>query len=572
MWYEHRDHLPWIMKTLDLRLPYVECGVLDGDHLDHVKSIWGGQCIGVAPYQQVDMTRYPDGANMSQGSLDAMFHRVQMRHDIRRLHPLDAVSQFEDSSLGCVYLDHNHSYRYVSQEMEAWWPKVADGGLLVGDDFWSGMSHDRKTWFAVCRAALDFAKRHELALMYTSDNRDWYFLKRPYFQPHEILVVSNMFGDWPSCVADNHQAYCDHYGYTYAHYDVPPPEGFRGPWSKIRAIQKAWDEHPDKKFLWWIDADIVFMTPRPLHEMAFHGFGMVGGAYRSSQAREGSVNGGCFGMCMSAAMRRIIDEAPSRVDPYYRMNFPYEEAAFRQMLKPRDNPTVLLTDMDHIAPTLTWNAYSSHSWMHHAATDIGACRKAVLQDLCAMSRFAADAHHIASRRVIPNRNDIAAILPPNLVGAELGVFEGDYSQVLLASGKFHTLYCVDCFDNKPTNFDRVYADGSVLESLVRDRFKDDPRVQVIKSDSIAFLQSMQGTGLDFVYIDTLHDHSHTLAELEAAALCCNRGGYICGHDYCDKHPGVISAVAAFSRKYDIELTITHDSPNNSFVIRLNRAW
>jgi hypothetical protein len=48
----------------------------------------------------------------------------------------DIASQlFEDESLDFVYIDANHAYDWVVQDIELWYPKVKKGGILWGHDY-----------------------------------------------------------------------------------------------------------------------------------------------------------------------------------------------------------------------------------------------------------------------------------------------------------------------------------------------------------------------------------------------------------------------------------------------------
>lgn len=54
---------------------------------------------------------------------------------IIREHSEVAYKQFEDSSLDFVYIDGNHEYFYVAQDLHFWIPKVKPGGIVAGHDF-----------------------------------------------------------------------------------------------------------------------------------------------------------------------------------------------------------------------------------------------------------------------------------------------------------------------------------------------------------------------------------------------------------------------------------------------------
>lgn len=48
---------------------------------------------------------------------------------------MDAVSLFEDNSLDFVFVDGNHSYDYVLEDITEWYKKVKPGGIIAGHDY-----------------------------------------------------------------------------------------------------------------------------------------------------------------------------------------------------------------------------------------------------------------------------------------------------------------------------------------------------------------------------------------------------------------------------------------------------
>jgi hypothetical protein len=46
-----------------------------------------------------------------------------------------ASNMFQDESLDFVYIDANHAYDFVKQDIELWYPKVKKGGYLWGHDY-----------------------------------------------------------------------------------------------------------------------------------------------------------------------------------------------------------------------------------------------------------------------------------------------------------------------------------------------------------------------------------------------------------------------------------------------------
>lgn len=69
---------------------------------------------------------------------------------------VEASRSFADGSIDLLYVDGGHTYDDVRADLEAWWPKVRPGGLVLGDDY--------KAFEGVARAADEFAAAHGLDL------------------------------------------------------------------------------------------------------------------------------------------------------------------------------------------------------------------------------------------------------------------------------------------------------------------------------------------------------------------------------------------------------------------------
>jgi len=80
----------------------------------------------------------------------------------------DAKNDIPDN-LDFVYIDGNHSYQYVKKDIELYYPKVKEGGLLAGHDFQASRIND------VCLAVTEFSQKHNIKL--NGLDRDWWFIK-----------------------------------------------------------------------------------------------------------------------------------------------------------------------------------------------------------------------------------------------------------------------------------------------------------------------------------------------------------------------------------------------------------
>jgi len=57
--------------------------------------------------------------------------------EIIREMSMDAVKRFKDNSLDFVYIDANHSFDYVIEDLIEWSKKVRIGGIISGDDYYN---------------------------------------------------------------------------------------------------------------------------------------------------------------------------------------------------------------------------------------------------------------------------------------------------------------------------------------------------------------------------------------------------------------------------------------------------
>ncbi|MDA7543909.1 class I SAM-dependent methyltransferase [Acidimicrobiia bacterium] len=61
---------------------------------------------------------------------DARFEIIRKKSNLAHL-------DFENNSIDAIYIDGNHSYEAVMQDIKYWSPKVKRGGLIIGDDYLS---------------------------------------------------------------------------------------------------------------------------------------------------------------------------------------------------------------------------------------------------------------------------------------------------------------------------------------------------------------------------------------------------------------------------------------------------
>lgn len=146
------------------------------------------------------------------------------------------------------------------------------------------------------------------------------------------------------------------------------------------------------------------------------------------------------------------------------------------------------------------------------------------------------------------------------IGAELGVFRGEFSRIIKEVCDPNLLCLVDIFRGKVCSGD---ANGENLAVADMDVMYDDlllwsrgRRAEVFRAVSYEWLRGLNCCTLDFVYIDTDHTEATTKLELEAARRAVKQYGIIAGHDFHEgNYPGLVKAVREFVQKHDLDCEI-----------------
>lgn len=144
------------------------------------------------------------------------------------------------------------------------------------------------------------------------------------------------------------------------------------------------------------------------------------------------------------------------------------------------------------------------------------------------------------RRVeIPDcgRDDLPAFFAERgyKVGAEIGVYKGDYTKVLARSGA--KVFGIDPWivyeDYKLPDKKQVERQErqNTLFEMASKATAALPNVQLIRSTSMEALQYFPDESLDFVYIDANHALRYVIDDIWEWSKKVRPGGVISGHDY-----------------------------------------
>jgi hypothetical protein len=174
------------MLALLIKAPTItEVGVAYSGHAHHILQANPGiKYIGVDTYEFgydpndafcSDVERYL--GLKGQSALDQLFQGVSLslekyqgRARIVRMDSITFANSLENDSQSLVFLDNNHTQKYVSQELNSWWPKVKRMGVLCGDDYWMA---------DVSKAVDEFVEANNLQLYFIAKNdyKTWFIRK-----------------------------------------------------------------------------------------------------------------------------------------------------------------------------------------------------------------------------------------------------------------------------------------------------------------------------------------------------------------------------------------------------------
>lgn len=143
-----------------------------------------------------------------------------------------------------------------------------------------------------------------------------------------------------------------------------------------------------------------------------------------------------------------------------------------------------------------------------------------------------------------SRNFLLKMLPKRGVGAEVGVWKGDFAEQMLHITKPRSLYLVDPwkFMPDPEHAQTRYG-GSIARSeqdmedvfaAVQARFRGPINKGIVHLNRGTLEDLAESPGapvLDWIYIDGDHNYKSVSSDLRAAAALVRPGGYIMGDDY-----------------------------------------
>lgn len=156
-------------------------------------------------------------------------------------------------------------------------------------------------------------------------------------------------------------------------------------------------------------------------------------------------------------------------------------------------------------------------------------------------------------------------------GAEVGVYEGEFSEYMCEIIPNLELFCVDPWENIPNDTrlkpeDRVGIENRYEKTKLR---LSTYNCRIIKSVSLEAVRNISWESLDFVYIDGSHMFDYVMTDIIEWSKRVKSGGIVSGDDYYKfKESGVVQAVSMYTEMHRItEWFLTERNPPNFFWVK-----
>lgn len=162
-----------------------EIGVFDGHYAELLcQNIPGVKLYGIDCWEVYRGYRdHKFQKSMDEAYLKAVIKMIPFNTQLIKLYSDQAFKLFPDEYFDFVFIDGNHAYEYVKQDIAFWGPKVKRGGIISGHDYY--VTHTGNV--GVINAVDEYVKEHNYQLFLTEWDREnpvpddrqpcWYFMR-----------------------------------------------------------------------------------------------------------------------------------------------------------------------------------------------------------------------------------------------------------------------------------------------------------------------------------------------------------------------------------------------------------
>jgi hypothetical protein len=132
---KNRKHLTTILNNHKMNGYGVEIGVKHGIFSQHLLSDWKCEKLYlVDPWEKQDDGVYDETHHDHENDLSVCINNLKRyvgKYEIIKDYSYNTYSRFPDEYFDFIYIDGNHSYDAVKDDLIKWYPKLKKGGLIA---------------------------------------------------------------------------------------------------------------------------------------------------------------------------------------------------------------------------------------------------------------------------------------------------------------------------------------------------------------------------------------------------------------------------------------------------------
>jgi hypothetical protein len=138
--YKTREELTNLFEEKRLLNKGVEIGSHEGFFAKSILEKWSGKLYLIDIWNEISEKEYNyhQNKNNYHNIINKCVDNINNHQDrcfLIRATSLNAFDLFNDESLDFVYIDANHQYDFIKQDISLWYPKVRKGGVVAGHDY-----------------------------------------------------------------------------------------------------------------------------------------------------------------------------------------------------------------------------------------------------------------------------------------------------------------------------------------------------------------------------------------------------------------------------------------------------